>query len=113
MCDVGLVSGEAEPHSCAAGGRRGGREATGPAATAVLRSRSASHHASTELAELIGNHPCGTSFNELLVRSHFPAGYSKYVSRNTSGYTEFLNVSRLKKSRWSKMYDMCGLGFAK
>ena len=48
--------------------------------------------ASTELAELVGNHPCGTSFNELLVRPHFPAGYSKYV-RSKRGYGQFLTTA--------------------
>ena len=27
---------------------------------------------STELAEVVGMHPCGASFNELLVHGHFP-----------------------------------------
>ena len=57
--------------------------------------------ASTELAELIGNHPCGASFNELLQHSHFPAGY-KYVNAGWKmrGYKDFLNVSSLRKSSW-------------
>ena len=34
--------------------------------------------ASTEVAETVGMHPCGASFNELLVHGQFPSGYDKY-----------------------------------
>ena len=77
--------------------------------------------ASTELAELVGNHPCGASFNELLQHAHFPSGYDKYDHKcvraeyhegvvNASlptwawqmqcTYRQFLNVSSLRKSHW-------------
>ena len=55
--------------------------------------------ASTELAELIGSHPCGASFNELLKRDGFPFGYSRYVNDSRS-YRDFLNVSKLQKAHW-------------
>ena len=45
---------------------------------------------STELAEIVGMHPCGASFNELLVRGPFPVGYSKYKHLE-GGIPEALN----------------------
>ena len=64
---------------------------------AIVLIVSAARSASTEMAEAIGNHPCGASFNELLVKPHFPVGYSKYVNGSLS---DFLNVSRLRKHNW-------------
>ncbi len=65
--------------------------------------------ASTELAELVGNHPCGASFNELVVHGQFPSGYDKYDRKCARAvyhkgvgcaYRQFLNVSSLRKPRW-------------
>ena len=72
---------------------------------------------STELAEVVGMHPCGASFNELLVHGHFPGGYAKYKrlyadvesgKRVAGGLPEALNQqvgeeivgSHLQHRRW-------------
>lgn len=46
---------------------------------------------STESAEIVGMHPCGASFNELLVTEHFPVGYSKYNTNLAGGIAAALN----------------------
>lgn len=41
--------------------------------------------ASTEVAEIVAMHPCGASFNEMLVHGHFPDGYDKYTDVRYKG----------------------------
>ena len=56
---------------------------------------------STEVAEIVGMHPCGASFNELLVSGHFPAGYPKYKHLE-GGIPEALNQQVGGVSWWAR-----------
>ena len=51
-----------------------------PSAPKIALVVSTQRGASTAVAEIVGSHPCGASFNEMLVREHFPTGYDKYKS---------------------------------
>ena len=55
--------------------------------------------ASTEVAEIIGNHPCGYSFNEMLKHGHFPTGYEKYRHRATD-LASYLNPQIFRDAHW-------------
>ena len=63
---------------------------------------STSRGASTEVAERFGWHPCGVSFNELLVHAHLPRGYDRYVPHSGGHPTlkDFLGVERLRHDQW-------------
>ena len=56
--------------------------------------------ASTDAAEVIGSHPCGASFNELLFDAKVPSGYDKY--ERSRGLDAYLNLtgSALRHSHW-------------
>jgi len=53
--------------------------------------------ASTETAELIGKHPCGVSFNELLWAPQFPLGYAY---REYTQFKDYLGVRVIGRDNW-------------
>jgi len=53
--------------------------------------------ASTETAELIGKHPCGVSFNELLWAPQFPLGYAYNENKQ---FKDYLGVKVIGRENW-------------
>ena len=73
----------------------------GGAAAELVVVVSTRRSASTEAAEVVGDHPCGASFNELLHYDKFPSGFPKYAKG--SHPSDFLDLPTvLKRGRPKK-----------
>ena len=105
------VDGRARRRLASAGGvaRAAGAPWTlGGAAAQLVVVVSTRRSASTEAAEVVGDHPCGASFNELLHYDKFPSGFPKYAKgSHPSDFLDLPTVLRRGRPKKGLGHDPC------